>query len=171
MIGAIGVVYGDIGTSPLYAMRESLRTARQSGLEDTEVVGIVSLLLWTLTIIVTLKYVVLMLQVDSRRSFRASPRVGMPLRQDHLYITIASFATDASGFFGLPTNRVLEVGRQFVVQGGRPARPNGRGAHPMTARRPPGPMQGAPILDAEQWQCTISPCRTLSVPPRGGHCR
>ena len=63
----MGVVYGDIGTSPLYALREALRQASRDGiLGESEVIGIVSLLLWTLVLIVTLKYVVLMLRADNR---------------------------------------------------------------------------------------------------------
>lgn len=65
VVGAIGVVYGDIGTSPLYALREALVPASRDGLVDQEVVGIVSLLIWTLTLIVSLKYVILMLQADN----------------------------------------------------------------------------------------------------------
>ncbi len=65
-LGSVGVVYGDIGTSPLYALREALHAASGSGLERETVVGIVSLLLWTLIIIVTLKYVVLLLRADNR---------------------------------------------------------------------------------------------------------
>lgn len=66
VLGAVGVVYGDIGTSPLYALRESLHAAGADGLAPEEVTGIVSLLLWTLILIVTLKYVVLMLRADNR---------------------------------------------------------------------------------------------------------
>jgi len=51
MLGAIGVVYGDIGTSPLYAMRESLAYAAADGLERAEVIGLCSLLLWSLIVI------------------------------------------------------------------------------------------------------------------------
>jgi KUP system potassium uptake protein len=66
-LGSVGVVYGDIGTSPLYALREALRQASRDGiLGESEVIGIVSLLLWTLVLIVTLKYVVLMLRADNR---------------------------------------------------------------------------------------------------------
>ena len=66
-LGSVGVVYGDIGTSPLYALREALHQASRDGiLGESEVIGIVSLLLWTLTLIVTLKYVVLMLRADNR---------------------------------------------------------------------------------------------------------
>ena len=66
-LGSVGVVYGDIGTSPLYALREALHQASRDGiLGESEVIGIVSLLLWTLILIVTLKYVVLMLRADNR---------------------------------------------------------------------------------------------------------
>ena len=66
VLGSVGVVYGDIGTSPLYALREGLRAAGRDGLAEAEVIGIVSLLLWTLTLIVTFKYVVLILRADNR---------------------------------------------------------------------------------------------------------
>ena len=66
VLGSIGVVYGDIGTSPLYALREGLHAAGRDGLDQSEVIGIVSLLLWTLILIVTLKYVVLILRADNR---------------------------------------------------------------------------------------------------------
>ncbi len=65
VLGSVGVVYGDIGTSPLYAMREAMTAAGRDGLSPAEVIGIVSLLLWTLIIIVTVKYVVLILRADN----------------------------------------------------------------------------------------------------------
>ena len=65
-LGAVGVVYGDIGTSPLYAMREALRPVARDGLERAEVLGIISLLLWTLILIVTIKYVLVLLRADNR---------------------------------------------------------------------------------------------------------
>ena len=65
VLGSVGVVYGDIGTSPLYALREALHGASADGLAEREVIGIVSLLLWTLMLIVTLKYVVLILRADN----------------------------------------------------------------------------------------------------------
>ncbi len=67
-VGSIGVVYGDIGTSPLYALREAVVAA--SGPDHGElarlaVLGVVSLILWALFIIVTLKYVVILLRADN----------------------------------------------------------------------------------------------------------
>ncbi len=67
MIGSLGVVYGDIGTSPLYAFKESLKAASEGGdLNDSTIYGVISLILWALTIIVTLKYVVIMLRADNK---------------------------------------------------------------------------------------------------------
>ncbi|MDH6268459.1 KUP system potassium uptake protein [Rhizobium sp. SG_E_25_P2] len=65
-LGSIGVVYGDIGTSPLYAFREALRPVAGDGVTSDEVIGIISLMLWTLTIIVTVKYVVFLLRADNK---------------------------------------------------------------------------------------------------------
>ncbi|MFD1882423.1 potassium transporter Kup [Paracoccus pacificus] len=65
VLGCLGVVYGDIGTSPLYALRESLAHAREEGLPEQAVIGIVSLLIWTVVLIVTIKYVILILRADN----------------------------------------------------------------------------------------------------------
>jgi KUP system potassium uptake protein len=65
-IGSIGVVYGDIGTSPLYAFRVAVTTATgESGPTSVIVYGILSLILWSLIVIVTLKYVVILLRADN----------------------------------------------------------------------------------------------------------
>ena len=65
-LGSIGVVYGDIGTSPLYALKESLTAASAgSTLTSDMVIGVMSLMLWALTIIVTLKYVLLIMRADN----------------------------------------------------------------------------------------------------------
>jgi KUP system potassium uptake protein len=63
-LGSLGVVYGDIGTSPLYALRESLLHAGDAPTR-IEVIGIVSLLIWALILVVTLKYVALLLRADN----------------------------------------------------------------------------------------------------------
>ncbi|HTO29643.1 MAG TPA: potassium transporter Kup [Pararhizobium sp.] len=64
-LGSIGVVYGDIGTSPLYAFREALRPVAEDGVTRFEIIGLISLMIWTLTIIVTLKYVLFLLRADN----------------------------------------------------------------------------------------------------------
>jgi len=67
-LGSIGVVYGDIGTSPLYALREAVVAASAGGsgeLARSAVLGVLSLILWALIIIVTLKYVLILLRADN----------------------------------------------------------------------------------------------------------
>ncbi len=65
-LGSVGVVYGDIGTSPLYAFREAVTAAAESGpvTRDT-VLGVLSLILWALIIVVTIKYVLILLRADN----------------------------------------------------------------------------------------------------------
>jgi KUP system potassium uptake protein len=66
-LGAVGVVYGDIGTSPIYAFREAVHVAgREGGVTEAEVLGLLSLLIWTLVLIVTVKYIMVLLRADNR---------------------------------------------------------------------------------------------------------
>jgi KUP system potassium uptake protein len=65
MVGALGVVFGDIGTSPIYAFRESLRAA--GGLNpDVTVLGVLSLLFWALILVVAVKYVLFVMRADNQ---------------------------------------------------------------------------------------------------------
>ncbi len=65
-LGSMGVVYGDIGTSPLYAVREAVSAATGGAAATPDaVLGVISLILWALTIVVTLKYVVVLLRADN----------------------------------------------------------------------------------------------------------
>ena len=67
MLGALGVVYGDIGTSPLYAFKEAVKAATAGGAAiPAAAIGAVSLILWSLILIVSLKYAVLILRADNR---------------------------------------------------------------------------------------------------------
>jgi KUP system potassium uptake protein len=67
VIGALGVVYGDIGTSPLYAFDTAITAATGSETPDAaSVYGVLSLIFWSLLVVVTLKYVVLMLRADNQ---------------------------------------------------------------------------------------------------------
>ena len=65
-LGALGVVYGDIGTSPLYTMKEVLNPANGVRLDAPDIIGAVSVIVWMLMLVVTLKYVVLILRADNR---------------------------------------------------------------------------------------------------------
>jgi len=65
VVGALGIVYGDIGTSPLYAFKESLAAAGGRAGSAPEILGVLSLIFWALLILVTLKYIVLLLRADN----------------------------------------------------------------------------------------------------------
>lgn len=62
----MGVVYGDIGTSPIYAFREAIRPVSGTTVAQADVLGLLSLLIWTLMLIVTFKYVLILLRADNR---------------------------------------------------------------------------------------------------------
>ena len=64
-LGALGVVYGDIGTSPLYALRESLGPEHSLALTPENVLGILSLIVWSLVLLVAVKYVTILLRADN----------------------------------------------------------------------------------------------------------
>ncbi len=64
-LGAIGVVFGDIGTSPLYAFREALSQGAADGIQRVEIMGVLSLALWALILVVTVKYVLFLMRADN----------------------------------------------------------------------------------------------------------
>ncbi len=66
ILGVLGVVYGDIGTSPLYAFKASLEHFKDGGVSAWEIYGICSLIFWSLVLIVTVKYVALVMRADNR---------------------------------------------------------------------------------------------------------
>lgn len=65
-IGSVGVVFGDIGTSPLYAFKEALHAAAGDGVTRSEILGVVSLALWALILVVTLKYIFFIMRADNK---------------------------------------------------------------------------------------------------------
>src|SRR4051795_3276528 len=65
LVGALGVVFGDIGTSPIYAFRESLRAAGGAEVQAT-VLGVLSLVFWAVVLVVALKYVVFVMRADNQ---------------------------------------------------------------------------------------------------------
>jgi KUP system potassium uptake protein len=66
LLAVLGVVYGDIGTSPLYAIRASVNQFGNVPVTATEVMGILSLIFWSLILVVTIKYVTLIMRADNR---------------------------------------------------------------------------------------------------------
>jgi len=65
-LGSIGVVYGDIGTSPLYTVKEIFSASTGIALTQANIIGAISAVLWALMLVVTLKYVILVLRADNR---------------------------------------------------------------------------------------------------------
>ena len=64
MIGALGVVYGDIGTSPLYAFKQSVQAS--GGVSDINILSILSLIIWSLILVVTIKYVLVIMRANNK---------------------------------------------------------------------------------------------------------
>ena len=64
-LAALGVVYGDIGTSPLYVMKTVFDPIRGLAVSEANVIGVISLIFWALMIVVSLKYVTLILRADN----------------------------------------------------------------------------------------------------------
>src|SRR4051795_3120722 len=65
LLGVLGVVYGDIGTSPLYALKASLTHFTSTGTHALEIMGVLSLMFWALVLTVTVKYVLLVMRADN----------------------------------------------------------------------------------------------------------
>jgi KUP system potassium uptake protein len=65
-LGALGVVYGDIGTSPLYALRECFHGLHAIAPTPTNIFGVLSLIFWALIIVITIKYIIFIMRADNR---------------------------------------------------------------------------------------------------------
>ena len=65
-VGAIGIVFGDIGTSPLYAFRETFVGPHPLTIDDAHVLGVVSLIFWSMTLIVSIQYVTILMRADNK---------------------------------------------------------------------------------------------------------
>ncbi len=103
VLGALGVVYGDIGTSPIYAFREALHAATSDGiLSRSDILGVVSLIFWALLLVVTIKYVIYVLRADNNGeggilSLMALVRAALKGRPD---VILAAGICGAALFFG-----------------------------------------------------------------------
>jgi len=65
-VGAIGIVFGDIGTSPLYAFRETFVGPHKLTIDDAHILGVVSLIFWSMTLIVSIQYVTILMRADNK---------------------------------------------------------------------------------------------------------
>lgn len=103
MLGCIGVVYGDIGTSPLYAIKTAAAAAHERGnLGPEAIIGMLSLMLWCLLLIVTLKYVLILLQADNKGEGGtfALMALGQSVAKRSTKVIIALGVLGTSFFFG-----------------------------------------------------------------------
>ena len=66
VLGALGVVYGDIGTSPIYAFRQAMSVRPGAAGTEAEVLGLLSLIVWALTLTVTIKYIFFVTRADNK---------------------------------------------------------------------------------------------------------
>ena len=83
MLGALGVVFGDIGTSPLYALRETFAGHHPLPVDQYHVFGIISLIFWTMMMIVSVKYVGIILRADNRGEGGAIALQALLMRHGH----------------------------------------------------------------------------------------
>src|ERR1700754_4816973 len=65
-VGAVGIVFGDIGTSPIYAFRETFHGHHQLDGGDLEILGVLSLIFWSMMIVVAIKYVTVIMRADNK---------------------------------------------------------------------------------------------------------
>lgn len=103
VVGAIGVVYGDIGTSPLYAFREAVRAATGGSPANSDAIfGVLSLIFWALILIVTLKYVIFLLRADNNGEGGtfALMALGQSVAKKSSMVILALGIAGASFFFG-----------------------------------------------------------------------
>ncbi len=98
-VGALGVVYGDIGTSPLYAMKEIFIGPYPLAVTPDNVLGILSLLFWSLILVVSIKYLILVMRIDDRGEGGIMVMMALALRALGSHPR-ASAAVMALGLFG-----------------------------------------------------------------------
>ena len=104
-LAALGVVVGDSGTSPLYALKESFHATRGLPINEINVLGILSLIFWTITLIVSIKYVLVIMRADNNGEGGIMALLALNLRQKGLsprkkFIIIILGFVGASLFFG-----------------------------------------------------------------------
>jgi KUP system potassium uptake protein len=101
-LAAIGVVYGDIGTSPLYTLKECFGEAHGIAITPPNVLGLLSLVLWSLILVVTVKYVLFIMRADNRGEGGILALMALAERADrrHAWFVIGAGLFGASLFFG-----------------------------------------------------------------------
>ncbi len=117
VVGAVGIVFGDIGTSPLYAVKECFNGAHALSVEAVNIFGVLSLMFWAMTIVVSLKYVMLILRADNQGEGGTLSLMTLAAKQltsiKNRYVAILIGMLGAALFFGdgviTPTMTVLSA--------------------------------------------------------------
>ena len=84
-LAAIGVVFGDIGTSPIYALRESFHSSHGVPPTAENVLGVLSLIFWSLIIVISVKYLGMVLRADNRGDYKVLLRNGAEMKLTRTY--------------------------------------------------------------------------------------
>jgi KUP system potassium uptake protein len=104
VVGAIGVVFGDIGTSPLYTLRLCFRADGPLALTPAHIVGILSLIFWSVTIIVTIKYAIIIMRADNQGQGGILALMALALQKPrsarHRAVLLALGVAGAALFYG-----------------------------------------------------------------------
>ncbi|MFZ3193494.1 MAG: potassium transporter Kup [Moraxellaceae bacterium] len=98
-LGALGVVFGDIGTSPLYALKESFHAAHGMAITEANVLGILSMIFWSLMVVVSLKYVAFIMRADNNGEGGIMALLALSLRQQPMNPRLKLFLVSV-GLFG-----------------------------------------------------------------------
>ncbi len=104
-ISALGVVFGDIGTSPLYALKEGMSPAHGIALTEASVYGVLSLIVWTLTLVVSVKYAMIVMRADNHGeggmlSIMSLASKGLPSNSKRRFAIVTLCLIGASLFYG-----------------------------------------------------------------------
>ncbi|NLI81399.1 MAG: potassium transporter Kup [Deltaproteobacteria bacterium] len=99
-LGALGVVYGDIGTSPLYSIKECFHGTHAIALSETSIFGVLSLVFWSLTVVVSIKYVAFILNADNRGEGGIFALLALILQDKRHMTPRLKAAAVLSGIFG-----------------------------------------------------------------------
>ena len=96
-IGALGIVFGDIGTSPLYAMRVCFEGAHGIAITDQNIYGVLSMIFWSLILVISVKYLIIILRADNKGEggILALMKLVLPIKKSKKYFVILSM-----GLFG-----------------------------------------------------------------------
>jgi len=109
-LGALGVIYGDIGTSPLYAMQVAFSSAFGMEPNRQDILGILSMFIWALIIVVTIKYVIIVTRANNKGE--GGDLASFPRRVFALLHRHAQVSTD---FFHVPPDHTVTMGARVEI--------------------------------------------------------